>query len=113
MVNALRKAVMRSEAEGKRAEDMLHFLDDFADADTGKSSKFQNQEMIMKKDKADPNAPKQATEEVGPVPCGVAIPFGLPCTPEAHYVSLVGALARAGNEGSARGRGQRTADYPR
>lgn len=63
MSNALRKAVIRSEAEGKREEDMLHFLDDFADTDTGKSSKFQNQEMIMKKKEDDPGAPKQATEE--------------------------------------------------
>mmetsp|Transcript_11380 Transcript_11380/g.34269 ORF Transcript_11380/g.34269 Transcript_11380/m.34269 type:complete len:627 (+) Transcript_11380:68-1948(+) len=63
MSNLLRKAVMRSEAEGKRAADMMQFLDDFADADTGKSSKFQNQEKITKTDDTDANAPQQATEE--------------------------------------------------
>ena len=32
-------------------------------ADTGKSSKFQNQERVMKKEEDDPNAPKAATAE--------------------------------------------------
>lgn len=41
MNNQLRAAVIRSEAEGKRENDMTQFLNDFADADTGKGSKFQ------------------------------------------------------------------------
>eukprot|EP00040_Diaphanoeca_grandis_P005748 m.34310 g.34310 ORF g.34310 m.34310 type:complete len:628 (-) comp16961_c0_seq1:92-1975(-) len=66
MVNQLRAALMRSEAEGKRQADMLQFLDDFADVDTGKGSKFANQEKILfsqDTEVKDANAPKAATEE--------------------------------------------------
>jgi len=66
VVNQLRAAQMRSDAEGKRDADMLQFLDDFADVDTGKGSKFANQEKILFSKEAevpDANAPKAATEE--------------------------------------------------
>jgi hypothetical protein len=63
MANLLRAAVLRSEAEGKKDSDMLHFLGEFADDDLG-DSKFRNQEKMMyATEEVDENAPKAATEE--------------------------------------------------
>jgi hypothetical protein len=47
MANLLRAAVIRSEAEGKRESDMMQFLNEFADVDIGKESKFKHQEKMM------------------------------------------------------------------
>jgi len=63
MSNLLRAAKLRSEAEAEQDQDMMGFLNEFADADLG-DSKFRNQEKMMyATEEVDESAPKAATEE--------------------------------------------------
>lgn len=63
MANLLRAAKLRSEAEAEQDQDMMGFLNEFADADLG-DSKFRNQEKMMyATEEVDESAPKAATEE--------------------------------------------------
>jgi hypothetical protein len=63
MKDKLKGAIIRSEAEHKKEDDMLQFLDGFASEDMGKASMFRNKEKLQfaKEELAD--APRPATEE--------------------------------------------------